>query len=149
VALLVSAGAWGAVLLRADATSDPRYGASTHLGPLTPEQYRLALRAARRAVDLDRAHLASATARVETGPVRNPNLGGMCRSGELIVIRLTGRFPQIGVDRVRMAVPPGVVTWVGITADGSTGRACRLDVGVDRTQPYRHGADLLPALGDS
>jgi hypothetical protein len=116
-------------------------------GRLTSRQYALAVRAVRRAVDVERAHLVSATAVLRPGPVRHPNLGGLCRSGRLLKIRLTGRFPHIGVHRLPRA-PSGLVTSVQITADGTSGRACRLDVGVGEPlpPPYHRGADLLPAL---
>ena len=145
VAFLISAGVWGLLMLRADATNRPRFERSADDGPLTPRQYGLAVAAAQRAVELDRAHVASATAVVKKGRLRDPNQSGLCRSGRLIEIRLTGRFPEISAHRAPWA-PSGPVTSVQITVDGTSGRSCRLDLGVGRTAPYRHAADLLPAL---
>lgn len=145
VALLLAAGIWGAVMLRADATHAPRFVSSPDDGPLTPRQYALAVRAANRAVDVGQTHLSSATAVVRSGSVHDPNQGGVCGSGRLIEIRLTGRFPQIGAHRLPGG-PSRPVTSVEITADGTSGRSCRLELGVGRASPYRHAADLLPAL---
>lgn len=145
VSLLLAAGTWGLVMLRADATHVPRSVRSPDDGPLTPRQYSLAVRAAERAVDVGQAHLRSATAVVRSGSVHDPNQGGLCGSGQLIEIRLIGRFPQIGAHHLPGG-PSRPVTSVEITADGTSGRTCRLELGVDKTSAYRHAADLLPAL---
>lgn len=145
VVLLLTAGVWGVVMLRADATHEPRFVSSPDDGPLTPRQYTLAVRATERAVDVGQARLSSATAMVRSGSVHDPNQGGLCDSGQLIEIRLIGRFPQIGAHRLPGG-PSRAVTSVEITADGTSGRSCRLDLGVGNASPYRHAADLLPAL---
>jgi hypothetical protein len=144
LALLVSAGSWGVMLLRADATQKG-FEASTYDGPLSPRQYALAVAAVQRAVELDHAHIASATAIIRRGPVKEPDQADVCGSERLIVIRLTGRFPGIRAHRPRWA-PPGPVTSVQIVADGASGRSCRFRFGVGRAAPYRHAADLLPRL---
>ena len=46
VAVLVSAGLWGLMMLRADATDGRSFERSSHDGPLTPRQYGLAVAAA-------------------------------------------------------------------------------------------------------
>lgn len=144
-ALLVAVGAWGALMLASSSTARPKYPTSPDDGPLTPRQYALAVRLVTRAVTIDQAHLATATAVVRSGVVVSPNQGGMCRSGRLVEIRLTGRFPDIGANRLP-GDPRGPVTSVDITADGVSGRSCRLVLGVGKAAPYHHAANLLPAL---
>jgi hypothetical protein len=144
LALLVGAGLWGTMLLRADATQTG-FEASPNDGPLSPRQYALAVAAVRRTLELDRAHLASATAVIRRGPVADPDQAGLCRSERLIAIRLTGRFPGIRAHRPHWA-PRGPVTSVQIVTDGTSGRSCRLRFGTGRAARYRHAADLLPAL---
>ena len=72
--------------------------------------------------------------------------GWGCRSGRLVRVRLTGRFPHLGVDRERLGVPKGPITSVGIVLDAHSGRTCEFSVGVGKAAAYRHAADLLPAL---
>src|SRR5690349_4779684 len=85
-ALLLAAGTWGAVMLRAEATHEPRFASSRDDGPLTPRQYALAVRATERAVDVGRARLSSATAVVRSGSVHDPDQGGPCDARQLIEI---------------------------------------------------------------
>lgn len=143
VALLLGAGTWGVVMLRADATQQPHVAASPLDGPLTARQYTLAVHAAERSVDIGHAHLTSATALIGSGPVHNQD--GPCRSGQRIEIRLIGRFPRIHTSHLPGG-HSGPVTSVEITADGTSGRSCGLVLGIGKATPYHHAANLLPAL---
>ena len=145
-ALLVSAAVWGVLMFRADAKHDRSVGDPADYGPLTDRQYAAAVRVAQHELDRQKpSRLVSATAVLKPGKVRQPNLADACHSGEVVRIRLVGRFPRITVSP-----PPGgtsgPVTLVGITADATNGRACLLGVGVGRSAPYGDAADLLPAL---
>jgi hypothetical protein len=131
--LMATAAAWGTHMMRAD------------YGPLSSSQYAAAVAIAQREVDQEKAHLTSATAVIRTGKVHQPNRAGSCTSGREIRILLIGRFPHIAVSPPPGA-PDGRVTSVGITADATSGRACLLGVGTGRADPYRHSADLMPAL---
>jgi hypothetical protein len=140
--LMASAGISGAEMMRADVQ---HHHVATH-GPLTNDQYAAAVRVAQHELDKQKpSHLNSATAVLRKGKVRQPNLADACHSGELVKIRLVGRFPRINVSP-----PPGVeagpVTVVGITADAKSGRACLLGVGTGTSRAYRDAADLRPAL---
>ena len=93
-ALLATAGVWGAMMLRADA----HHGApsSSTRGPLTEEQYAAAVRVAQHEVDQQKpSRLTSATAVLKPGNVRQPNMADACHSGQVVKIRLVGRFPRI------------------------------------------------------
>jgi hypothetical protein len=118
-------------------------------GPLTEQQYDAAVAVAQHEIDREKARITTATAvlRHRTLSRRQSNLPGLCTSGRVIEIRLTGKFPHITTSGIA-GVPSasGHVTSVGITADALSGRACLLGVGTGRPAPYRHGADLLPAL---
>jgi len=142
--LLGVVGLWGAELMRADAKHEG-VGDTADDGPLTSSQYAAAVAVAQREMDKERARVTSVTAVIRPGKVRQPNLGGECRSGHVIRILLIGRFPHIVVDPPPGA-PAGPVTSVGITADATSGEACLLGVGNVHVHPYRHAADLLPAL---
>lgn len=146
-ALLATAGVWGAMMLRADA----HHGApsSSTRGPLTEEQYAAAVRVAQHEVDQQKpSRLTSATAVLKPGNVRQPNRADACHSGQVVKIRLVGRFPRIvtGLARGGPQSGSGRVTLVGITTDATSGRACLLGVGTGRSAPYPDAADLMPAL---
>jgi hypothetical protein len=143
--LLAGVAVWGALMLRgagshAAASADP-----ADLGPLTRSQYAAAVAIAQHEVTKEHARRTSATAIVKRGKVAQPNLSGACVSGHEVRILLIGRFPHITVSP-----PPGgaggPVRSVVITVDGVAEQACLLGVGVEHARPYRHGADLMPAL---
>jgi hypothetical protein len=147
-ALLATAGVWGAMMLRADAHHSAP--SSSTRGPLTEEQYAAAVRVAQQEVDQQKpSRLTSATAVLKPGNVRRPNMADACHSGQVVKIRLVGRFPRIATGGLAGGGPQrgsGRVTLVGITTDATSGRACLLGVGTGRSAPYRDGADLMPAL---
>ncbi len=140
--LMASAGISGAEMMQAHARHEP---AAVH-GPLTDRQYAAAVRVAQQQIDRQKpSRITSATAVLKPGRVTQPNLAGACHSGEVVKIRLIGRFPHITTGGTPGG-HAGPVTLVGITVDARSGRACLLGVGVGRSPAYRHGADLLPAL---
>jgi hypothetical protein len=143
-ALLVTAGVWGALMMRADARHDRPVDASEY-GPLTAAQYSAAVAVARHEIDRERAKITSVTAVLHRGTVHQPNQPGTCTSGREVRIRLVGRFPHIAVGGAAGA-PGGSVTEVDITTDAVSGRACLLGVGTGKATPYHHAADLMPAL---
>jgi hypothetical protein len=144
-ALLATAGIWGAVMVRADAGHDRPVGDAADYGPLSADQYAAAVRVAQHQADRLAGRLTSATAVVRPGQVSQANLAGACDSGSVVRIRLTGRFPHLATGGA-VGSPGGPVTTVDITADGTSGRACLLGVATGKPTPYRHAADLMPAL---
>ena len=145
-ALLATAGVWGAMMLRADA----HHETPSSRGPLSEEQYAAAVRVARHEVDEQKpSRLTSVTAVLKPGTVRQPNMADACHSGQVVKIRLVGRFPRITTGGLARGGPQsgsGRVTLVGITTDATSGRACLLGVGTGRSAPYPDAADLMPAL---
>jgi hypothetical protein len=142
VVLLSSAAVWGLLMLRADAHHEGPVGNPADYGPLTADQYAAAVRIAQREVTSSDAHLSSATAIVERGRVRTPNLSSACTSGRVIRIQLVGRFPHLILGGPGQT-GPDVERFV---ADAVSGQACDVAVGAGHVKPYRHSADLLPAL---
>ena len=145
--LLAGVATWGALMLRAGGRHADAPGGPADHGPLTSAQYAAAVLIARHEVRKERARLTSATAILRRGKVEQPHLSGACTSGHEIRILLIGRFPHIAVSPPPGA-PGGAVRSVVITVDGAALKACDLGVGVGHARPYRHSADLMPALAD-
>lgn len=143
--LLAGVATWGALMLRAGGRHADAPGGPADHGPLTSAQYAAAVLIARHEVRKERARLTSATAILRRGKVEQPHLSGDCTSGHEIRILLIGRFPHIAVSPPPGA-PSGAVRSVVITVDGAALEACDLGVGVGHARPYRHSADLMPAL---
>jgi hypothetical protein len=140
--LMASAGISGAEMMQAHVE---HHHAAVH-GPLTDAQYAAAVRVAQHQIDQQKpSRLTSATAVLKPGKVRQPNLADACHSGEVVKIRLVGRFPHV-VTGGRPGGGSGAVTLVGVTTDAKSGRACLLGVGTGRSAPFQNAADLTPAL---
>jgi hypothetical protein len=136
-ALLAAAGVWGALMVRADARHTSSVGDPTDYGPLSAQEYAAGVAAAQRQLTSAKAHLTSATA-----IIGNAACGS---SDHNVKVLLLGRFPHAQV------LPPpggksGPVTAALLAVDPATGKACHTSAGLGRRHPYRHAADLMPAL---
>jgi hypothetical protein len=143
--MLGAAALWGALLLGAGATHNPAVGDPADYGPLSAEQYAAAVRIARADLAHDHGKLTSATAIVTKGRVKQSDGHGACTSGRVLKVQLIGHFRHLAVS-VAPGRPTGPDQAVVSVADAATGRACIVGVRLGHLSPYRHGADLLPAL---
>ena len=118
-------------------------------GSLTSGQYDTAVRLARSEIAKDQAEVTQAVAYVVPGKVKQPNLGGECTSGQVLVVSLVGHFPHIifgsGLASP-LREPRGTDRSVTMKADPTTGQECLTGVSRGRFKAVARAANLLPAL---
>jgi len=118
-----------------DAPSSPQHSKSA----LTDKQYAFARDLVRREIRRESAVVISATVTVSHGTVTDCDCGYPCMSGRLLNIKLIGNFPRIVISPVppqQGTTPPdATVHAVILTADGKSGRACRISVQTGHVSP--------------
>ena len=112
-------------------------------GPLTDQQFNVAVAVARAEIAKDAATVTSATATVGEGTVTDPNAGPPCISGTLLHIKMIGSFNIATTGFGGQPTPSSEpVSAVLVTADPETGKACDLSVQTGPITPDP-GATLL------
>lgn len=125
-------------------SSIPRVSPAGSKSNLTARELTYARAIARYWASKSGGRLTSATVTASAGKEFEHNVGDVCASGRLLHIRLIGSFNlghsskavfQDGGTSGSTTVDDGPVTYVQITADGKTGRACLVGVGTRPIEP--------------
>lgn len=98
--------------------------------------------------ELARSEITSATVVRRPGRITNANVGGPCLSGQLLQIKVIGRFPHVltsGGPPMTSSHPRDMtVTAILLTADAETGRLCQEGVQVGPVHPAPGSQPVVP-----